>query len=826
MSRLVDTTICPDCRGALDPSATCELCGLRLTGPLAGQLWTLMVAADGLVGQLRSLREPGTESVAPSPAQPLPACPSPNPRPTRAVKPRRLPAASVPVVLLSLGGLCLLVAAVVFVAVAWSLLGLTGRTLVLLGCTAAVAAVAVVLTRKGLRVASETFWMVVAGMLVVDLLGAQSAGLAGLDILTWRGTGALVGGALVTLGLSVGLWARRQPVTRSYGAESVAVLGAMTLAGTNAWFASNPAIGTSIAVPLFAAALVLLRRHVAVAAYGLGGVAAISWLVLLGIGGDRALENVTLGAWWSDVRGWPLVVAALLGAVVVLVPGVPARLRPVAAGLSLLPLLLLARAPQSFDTPTADRVVDSAVLAALSLLTAFAPLVWARGAAALTALMAVSLGLALVLAPWDVLLYLRVDGRADANLTMSAMTDNAASWAFLVIAIAVVAAAAALLRHASATAASTVRRVVMTVAPAVLALGALVLVLELQPQLWVGVLASALAAATAAVGAWSARDHGVAAWLGSAAAAYLTVVTLYAASASHLLVALVTTALLVGLAASGGLRDRAGSAVSAGVLLALAAMSGGWSMLAWGHVTAADLESRTLALAAYAGLVGVLAAPLTRRVAARVCVEGAAAALALLAVLSVSDERAVAMVLTVVGTGICLVAVTTRDRALLGWAGAFVLGMATLIRVVVEVRAPELYTLPAAALLVAVGAWRLRSRQGASSLTMLGSGLTLALTPSLLLALTDPVSLRGALIGLAGVVVLAVGVQQRLAAPFVLGAATTAVLALRHLEPLAEAVPRWVSLGGVGVLLLVVGVTWEARRRDLDQAQRYLTALR
>ena len=52
------------------------------------------------------------------------------------------------------------------------------------------------------------------------------------------------------------------------------------------------------------------------------------------------------------------------------------------------------------------------------------------------------------------------------------------------------------------------------------------------------------------------------------------------------------------------------------------------------------------------------------------------------------------------------------------------------------------------------------------------------------------------------------------------------MLALRHLQPVAEAVPRWISLGGVGLVLLVVGVTWEARRRNLDTAQAYLTALR
>ena len=37
---------------------------------------------------------------------------------------------------------------------------------------------------------------------------------------------------------------------------------------------------------------------------------------------------------------------------------------------------------------------------------------------------------------------------------------------------------------------------------------------------------------------------------------------------------------------------------------------------------------------------------------------------------------------------------------------------------------------------------------------------------------------------------------------------------------------RWVSLGAVGLALLVVGVTWEARRRNLETAGRYLAELR
>ena len=58
MSRLLDTTICPDCRGALDPSVTCTACGLQVKGPLALQLWDAMVVADGLIQRLVITRVP------------------------------------------------------------------------------------------------------------------------------------------------------------------------------------------------------------------------------------------------------------------------------------------------------------------------------------------------------------------------------------------------------------------------------------------------------------------------------------------------------------------------------------------------------------------------------------------------------------------------------------------------------------------------------------------------------------------------------------------------------------------------------------------------
>ena len=519
MSRLVDPTICPDCRAGLDPSARCTGCGLHLEGPVAAQLWTAMTAADRFVEQLRAATAPRPVETAPHQATvpasaPLPQYPAPSPR-EHTSRPRRLPSASVPVVLLSLGAVCVLVAAVVFVAVTWSLLGLTGRTVVLLGFTALLAGFAVLLTRKGLRGASETFWLVVAGMVTVDLLAARSAGLAGLDALDWRGASALVGGTLLALGVGVGAWSRSQPLLRVYGAEVVGAVGLGVLCIGNGWLAANPAVGTALAIPLLAALALLLRRIVPLTSYAGAGLALASWLYLLGIGWERALEETTLATWWADFRGWPLVVAAVLAAVVVHVPRTPAELRPVAAGAAIFPLLVLANAPSTAGAPTGDLLVWSATLLVLGLATAFAPRAWALGAAAWTSLGVLGMVLFLAVDPWNSVGYLDLDGAAALDSTLPAFEDNAATWAFGVAALVVVAALAGLLRRVPGARHPLAVGVFRVLAPAVLALGAVVVVFELEPALWVGVLAAASATAVAGGAAWAVRGQAVPAMVGS-----------------------------------------------------------------------------------------------------------------------------------------------------------------------------------------------------------------------------------------------------------------------------------------------------------------------
>ncbi len=830
MSRLVDPTICPDCRARLDSAATCTACGLEVAGPLAADLWRHMVAADGIVEQLRALSGRAlATSLVPATAPKISADDLPTfPRPATArPQPKRLPSASVPVVLLSLGALCLLVAAVVFVAVAWDALGLTGRTLVLLAVTTLLSLVAVVLTRKNLRGAAETFWLVVAGMLTVDLLGAQSAGLAGLDALDWRGTGVLVGTALLAMGLAVAAWAIGQPVGRLYGAQAVAVGGALVVCSTNVWFAANPAVACTIAVPVLSGLFVLLRRPVPVAAYGVGALALATWLALLLTGWDRALETVSLGDWWSDLRGWPLLAAALLAAATVYVPKVPVPARPLAAGLALLSLVLLADAPATDGTQTRDLVIGSCVLLTLGLLAAAAPKAWAIGAGVLASLGVLGLGLMLTIEPWDVLAGLGYDGAGPIDLTLLSEVDGAAAWTAGMVSLAIAATMVLLLRQVPATQRLLATQCVRSVAPAVIALGGLGLVLRLEPPLWAGVLAGALASAVAGAAAWWVREHPVAGWVGAATTSYLVVVTLRTASVNDLLLAVMVSVLAASLVAVHALRERsAGSHLSAAVPGALAALSAGWALVAWGNWFGTDDGAIAVSLAVYAGLVALAAAPVTKRPTSRVTFEVSAIVLGLGAVALPENLRDSAMALTIIGSAICLLAVARRDREVLSWFGAGVLGVATVLRVALDVRAPELYTLPAAVVLVAFGVWRLRTDPKAESFMVLGSGLTLGLLPSLLLALEEPVSLRGALIGAAGVLVLMAGVQQRLAAPFVLGAVTTGLLAVRHLQPYADAIPRWVSLGGVGLALLLVGVTWEARRHNLETAGRYLADLR
>ena len=141
----------------------------------------------------------------------------------------------------------------------------------------------------------------------------------------------------------------------------------------------------------------------------------------------------------------------------------------------------------------------------------------------------------------------------------------------------------------------------------------------------------------------------------------------------------------------------------------------------------------------------------------------------------------------------------------------------------------EAFTLPLA-VLVAVAGW-LAARNGQTAMPEVpswrleGPGLAMAVGPTVLLALHDPGVTRLVTGLVVGALLLAVGADRHRRAPFDVGVAAVVILGLHTLLPYAAEVPRWVSLGSVGALLILLGATFEQRRRDFRQVKDQYSAL-
>lgn len=827
MSKLLDPTICPDCRAPLDPEQTCTGCGLRLSGPTAAELWQLILRADALVERLRT--EP-LAATATLPAAPLPAVPGlPVPGlPTPAHPGRR--GLSVPVVLLGLGALCVLVAAIVFVAVTWSSLGLGAKAAIMLGVTGLFAGAGVVLTRRGLRGAAETFWSIVAVLLVVDLAAAYGADLAGFGDLPGRHAAAVTGAALLLLGIGAGRWAATTPTRRLTSMVATAAGGTLVLTAAEVFAAERVAVAATVAIPVVLGLAVLVGRSPALRPTGIavGVTALVSWAALVSVGIDQAART-PVTRWWQDLDGWPLLVAAGYAAALTVGTRLPAAVRAMAATGSLVTLALFALGGTGREDGS-TLAVASAVAVALAAVSAFAGRDWAVPAAVMSALALLS-GTAYVgLRPWASIGGLPTTGPAhelNLNLRLPAVPADPAPWTAIVVAVAVVLTAAGLLRHLPDSVREAARTGWFALVPTALALGTVTAVLESEPRLVIAVSLWATVLVLAGAAAVLAREHPAALAGTLVVGGYLAVLGLRLAVPSHLLVALLASALATGLAVAYG---RARSDRLGGALLPVLAGSGlvaaGFAGTHWPYLADGAGDTAGIVLVAIAAVALLAAKPTGRTEPARRTIEAVAVALGLLATQFPTDSEVSVGVLTAIGTAVALTGTLHRDRDLLGWGAVVLLGVAAAARLDLDLDAPEVATLPAALLLVAGGCYRLRTDAEASSWRALSSGLVLGLLPSLLLALDEPVTLRGALVAAAGVAVLGAGVRTRWAAPVVAGALTCAVLALRHLGPVAEAVPRWLSLGSVGLVFLLVGITWEARRRNLATADRYLAALR
>ncbi|WP_340537573.1 SCO7613 C-terminal domain-containing membrane protein [Nocardioides sp. GXZ039] len=836
-----DPHACPACRSSLAAmSATdrhCPRCGVPLDDALADQAFALLTDADRLVARLRAVAPAAMPQPAPAgyPVRippglaPVPPVPPMSPMSPRA--PRGVRVSSVPAILLGLGALCLLVAAVTFLAVAWSWLGVGGRTAVLVALTAATAAGGVALRRRGLRLAAEALVAVSLGLLILDVVGAIDAGwlgdLHGAGTAVVLGT-VLAGGAaafLLTDGRLVAPWVGL--VGGLYLAQA-ALPGLAREAGI-AWTGIDLLVAGAAALGFVALAGLGRRLGSATAVVGAIIAATLAWLDLTVtalvaiVEDDGHLAPVTIADVWGTVDGVALVVAALLLLTPIAFGRKPAQPTAwVAASGSVLSAVVA--------LPVADNgtTAVSAVSLALGLLWTLVALVL-PGRIRLAALVPASLVLvpATLVAGALTIAAVAVALSPDAGLRLdpSVVTSEADvhPWPIVPTVLAVALLLAALvpggvgeLRTRTAAWARGVG--------AATAVGSIA-TLALHPvPLWTVVALSCLI--STAFAADAVRSRGTAAAVQGIGAGVALGAAALVAAPDHRLLMLPLT-LLTAYAALTILVGRFGGAAElGGVVLAPSATA-----LVW---TVADVVGLEVAVTAVPALLVVAVIVMLRpRAEAEVPAALAAVASCLVAVpaaeqVGISVALSAALHLTLAGALVTADSLVHPSRRRLAWVGGSLLVLATWVRLAeLGIGAPEPYTLPAATALVIVGLLRLRRDPTASTRLALFPGLTLATVPSLLRALeTDPVSVRAAVLGLSCLLLVLLGARLRWSAPLIVGAAVGAILALAELAPYAAQTPQWVVIGLSGTTLIVMGITWERRVRDLRRAMGYLGRLR
>jgi hypothetical protein len=816
MMLYADPTRCPDCHAALPESpGMCPACGLPLAGPTAAQLYGTLQQADRILGQLRLQKAPamaGAAGPAIAGASPLSGVtPYPAPRTRDDLVAPRLRGATVPQILLSLGALCLLVAAVTFLAVAWAWLGVGGRTLVLVALTATALGLTGVLFRRGLRMAAEALSVVGLGLVALDVVGVRHAG--------WLGPVSdahlvmLTGSAVTAGGLALLLASASRPLV----APGLIVPVSVLVAGIGAqWDADSPAALLVAVVALLAlgrVAAVLPSIPMKLTSLVTAGLA---WLSAVGFGFGLAAEDQTVSHLWGHAAIWPLVVATLLAAAVGPVVGL-GRTASLAfyavAGLLGSYVAVLA---------AVDNSATSAVTALLPLAAAWATAVALaperfRAGAALP--LAGTLVMPLVaVAELAAVSTRAVHGVGDPftasfGVHVAPTTPWVSAWLLvpsLVVVAAAVCALASLLRPLG-------RTTWLTVAAGALIAGgvATVPLYDVPLAVVVGLLAILGAAAVA----WAELLSGVRSDVLRIAGAVLIALAVAAALPNDLLTAL---ALAFGVAAAVLLMARTDLTGQ----IASGAFAPAFGGLVWAAANVAGIPAydRAVPVLLVLGALAIWRAEPVLEVASAVV----AVVVSVGAIADASDPQlALAVHLTVAGVLVTASSLINPTRRALVWPGGLLLAAATWVRLAqLGVHTPEAYTLPSALVLCAVGAWRLRSDRTSATLTVLAPGLTLATVPSLLRMLDEPYSLRAVLLGAACLGLVLAGVGFRLSAPLVVGAGVGTLLVLRELAPYTTAVPPWLLIGLSGTLLTLVGVTWESRMHDLRTASRYVGHLR
>jgi hypothetical protein len=839
---------CPACGRFLPEAPTsCPGCHLPLTGPHAARLWqvdqslaVLQLERTSLIAALRTgatspattptvARGAGTASAADASTGSLEtesSALSPQADPPRATALAPTPRRSwtTQQTLLAVGVLLVLVAASIALAIAWFIIGRTGQMVVMGGFTTAAVVAALQLSRRGLPSSAEALAVVAGGLLLLDVSAARRFGLANLDALDGRTYAAITGLLVAVLLATLHRNDRRIAgfALLSLTAASIGWAGIVAFADTAAGVAGLSLAGAvlfGVAHLVIPASFGLTRRAATGPAAGWTAVSFAS----AGVGALAAAVDAmgaTSALRVDDLTFDGLACVAILATLAT--AGALTIRRVVALRAARLGSRSAVRADWSGRLLSGDwRALGViAIVASIAVPTAVLTLAMQLGAfwtavlALLTAILATGLAVS------------RVRTTSVGTAWCEAQTGLALAVLILVTVAqdSRPATITALTATALATATAAVNRAgwrVPATAVAATAFGSAVTLSGALVSANVEVLAATAAGSALVAFALVRRslpEEGplaVVGYLGLAAALLRAVES----GRPDGVVITVLAAIAVAAAATAVLRPVL-RAAAAGV----AALASAWALWLSGGLVGAQTQWALLATVALA----LVASAQWRRAQPEEIVLGVLACLVGLTTVLVAVERSWPHAAAGAAAAYGLVAVgyaaLPHRRAVVTLAVVALTSATWLELDHADVTTLEAWTLPLAALLLGACLWSHRELGDHTWLTA-GPGLAVALLPSALFTTVDDGIPRPLVTVVAAVLVLVAGAQRRWQALVVLGAVTAVIIALTQLGPYAVQLPRYLTLGTLGVALLAVGARYEQRRADARRAVSWLASM-
>ncbi len=719
--------------------------------------------------------------------------------------------------LLAVGVLLVLVASSIALAVAWFVIGRYGQMVVMGGLTALAAVASFRLSRRGLSSSAEALALVSGGLMLLDTTAARRFGLLGLDRLDSR-LYTVVAGLLVAV-LLAGLHRRDRRVAAfallSLTSASVGWAGVVA-------FADDAATGAALAVlgaVLFGAARFLLPESLGLTRRAAAGPAS-GWVVLAWLAATAGALDAA-GA-EPGTPASPSGLASVAVLVLLAVAGALLVRRVVVIRATALGSRAAVRADWAARALTGDwRAIGVVALVASLAVPAAVVTLGLQVAGTGTAVLAVVVG-AIGLG----LLALRPVSRSVGDLWLlgqaglgqlllvgvAAAHGSDIPTTVTLLVVALVATATAVLRPAwRAAAAGTGALALLGAVTVASGLGS-----PTAQVLAVTALGLVLAA-TALARPARAEEAPVAVVAGLSFA--LALLASVSEPLTDGIIATVLAAVTAATGATAALRERVRPAAEAVTVL-----SGTAALWLVGGLASPDVQWILLALTA--ALLAALAS--WRRGTPDELVLGLGAVLTSLVAVAVALDRSWPHAAAGAAAAYALIAVgyaALPHRR--GVVTAAVVGFtsATWIELLeADVTRLEAYTVPLALLLLAAGLWS-HHQLGDRSWSIAGPALAVGLLPSALATAVSDDLPRALVTVTVGAAVLALGAWRRWQSLVVVGAVAAALVAVTQLGPVTLQAPRYLTLGTVGVALLLLGVRYEQSRAGARQAVSWLSSM-